>query len=70
MVRSEKIVDEEVGIIKSKDTLIVTYYSSLKCGASIKPYIHLKKWCYGNVMGYPFGIKVWLEAGNDNEMDE
>ena len=70
MVRSGRIVDEEVGIIKSKDTLIVTYCSSLKYGASNKPYIHLKKLCYGNVMGYPFVIKVWLEAGNDIEMDE
>ncbi len=62
--------DEVTGIIKSKDTLVVTYCSSLKCGASNKLYVHLKKLGYKNVLEYPFGIKGWLEAGNDIEMDE
>jgi len=62
--------DEVAGIIKSKDTLVVTYCSSLKCGASNKLYIHLKKLGYKNVLEYPFGIKGWLEVGNDIEMDE
>ena len=62
--------DEVTGIIKSKDALVVTYCSSLKCGASNKLYIHLKKLGYKNVLEYPFGIKGWLEVGNDIEMDE
>ncbi len=62
--------DEVAGSIKSKDTLVVTYCSSLKCGASNKLYIHLKKLGYKNVLEYPFGIKGWLEVGNDIEMDE
>ena len=62
--------DEVEKIIKSKDTLVVTYCSSLKCGASNKLYIHLKKLGYKNVLEYPFGIQTWLEAGNDIEMDE
>ena len=62
--------DEVAGIIKSKDALVVTYCSSLKCGASNKLYIHLKKLGYNNVLEYPFGIKGWLESGNNIEMDE
>ncbi len=57
-------------IIESKDTLVVTYCSNLKCGASNKLYIHLKKLGYKNVLEYPFGIQGWLEAGNDIDMDE
>ena len=62
--------DEVNGIIKSKDALVVTYCSSLKCGLSNKLYVHLKKLGYENILEYPFGIKGWLEAGNDIEMDE
>ncbi len=62
--------DEVAGIVESKDTLVVTYCSSLKCGASHKLYIHLKKLGYKNVLEYPFGIKGWLEVGNDIEMEE
>ena len=66
---NDKSTKEEVEkIIKAKDTLVVTYCSSLKCGASNKLYIHLKKLGYKNVLEYPFGIKGWLEAGNDIEM--
>jgi rhodanese-related sulfurtransferase len=62
--------EEVAGLIKSKDALVVTYCSSLQCGASNKLYIHLKKLGYKNVLEYPFGIKGWLEVGNDIEMDE
>jgi len=62
--------DEVEKIIKSKDTLVITYCSNLKCGASNKLYIHLKKLGYKNVLEYPFGMQGWLEAGNDIEMDE
>lgn len=62
--------DEVEKVIKSKETLVVTYCSNLKCGASNKLYIHLKKLGYKNVLEYPFGIQGWLEAGNDIEMAE
>lgn len=62
--------EEVAKIIKSKDTLVVTYCSNLKCPASNRLYIHLKKLGYKNVLEYPFGIQGWLEAGNDIEMDE
>ncbi len=62
--------DEVIGKIKSKDALVVTYCSSLKCVASNKLYIHLKKLGYKNGLEYPCGSQGWLEAGNDIEMDE
>ena len=68
---NDKSTREEVEkIIKTKDTLVVTYCSNLKCPASNRLYIHLKKLGYKNVLEYPFGIQGWLEAGNDIEMDE
>ena len=57
-------------IIATKETLVVTYCSNLKCPASNKLYIQLKKLGYKNVLEYPFGIQEWLESGNDIEMDE
>ncbi len=62
--------DEVNGLIKSKDALVVTYCVNLKCPASNNLYLHLKKLGYKNILEYPFGIKGWLEAGNDIEMDE
>ncbi len=62
--------DEVAKIIQTKNTLVVTYCSNLKCPASNRLYIHLKKLGYKNVLEYPFGIQGWLEAGNDIEMDE
>jgi rhodanese-related sulfurtransferase len=68
---NDKSTKEEVAkIIETKETLVVTYCSNLKCGASNKLYIHLKKLGYKNVLEYPFGIQEWLEVGNDIEMDE
>ncbi|MCP4268722.1 MAG: hypothetical protein GY777_24605 [Candidatus Brocadiaceae bacterium] len=68
---NDKSTKEEVGkVIKTKDTLAITYCSNLKCPASNKLYIHLKKLGYKNVLEYPFGIKCWLESGNDIEMAE
>ncbi len=68
---NDKSSKDEVGkVIKTKDTLVITYCSNLKCPASNKLYIHLKKLGYKNVLEYPFGIKSWLESGNDIEMAE
>jgi hypothetical protein len=57
-------------VIKTKDTLVITYCVNLKCPASKNLYIHLKKLGYKNVLEYPFGIERWLESGNDIEMAE
>ena len=62
--------DEVEKVIKTKGTLVITYCTNLKCPASNKLYIHLKKLGYKNVLEYPFGIQVWLEVGKDIEMDE
>ena len=68
---NDKSTKEEVEkIIKTKETLVVTYCSNLKCPASNRLYIHLKKLGYKNVLEYPFGIQDWLESGNDIEMNE
>lgn len=64
-LNSESSESEIMAMIPSKDTLVITYCSSLKCGASQKLYLHLKKLGYKNVLEYPFGIKGWLEAGHD-----
>ncbi|MFQ5715141.1 MAG: rhodanese-like domain-containing protein [Candidatus Scalinduaceae bacterium] len=60
--------DEVEKVIKTKDTLVITYCANLKCPASKNLYIHLKKLGYKNVLEYPFGIERWLESGNDIEM--
>ncbi len=66
---NDKSTKDEVGkIIETKDTLVIVYCANLKCPASNKLYIHLKKLGYKNVLEYPFGIERWLEAGNDIEM--
>ncbi len=62
--------DEVEKVIKNKDTLVIVYCANLKCPASNKLYIHLKKLGYKNVLEYPFGIEGWLESGNDIEMAE
>ena len=68
---NDKSTKEEIEkTIETKDTLVVTYCSNLKCPASNRLYIHLKKLGYKNVLEYPFGIQRWLETGNDIEMDE
>lgn len=62
--------DEVEKVIKTKDTLVVTYCANLKCPASKNLYIYLKTLGYKNVLEYPFGIEGWLESGNDIEMVE
>jgi rhodanese-related sulfurtransferase len=62
--------DEVAKVIKTKDTLVITYCANLKCPASKNLYIHLKKLGYKNVLEYPFGMECWLGSGNDIEMAE
>jgi rhodanese-related sulfurtransferase len=66
---NDKSTKDEVGkVIKTKDTLVITYCANLQCPLSNKLYIHLKKLGYKNILEYPFGIERWLETGNDIEM--
>lgn len=59
--------EEEVvkGTVSSKDDLIVTYCSNLKCQASHKLARHLAELGYRNVLIYSEGIAGWKEAGKD-----
>jgi len=50
--------------VKTKDGLVVTYCSNLKCKASRKLAEHLRKLGYRNVLEYSEGIAGWIEAGN------
>lgn len=50
--------------LPSKEALIVTYCSNLKCPASHKLYTHLQSLGYTNLIEYPEGIQGWVEAGN------
>jgi len=51
-------------VVKSKDQLVVTYCSNLKCGASRKLAGHLRSLGYRNVLEYSEGIAGWIKAGN------
>ena len=48
-----------------KDTLVVTYCSSVKCPASNKLATKLRSLGYANVLEYSEGIAGWTTAGND-----
>jgi rhodanese-related sulfurtransferase len=63
-LNSESKPEEIAKIIPSKDSLVVTYCSNLKCPASDMLYRHLKSLGYSNVIEYPEGIQGWKEAGN------
>ena len=52
-------------LLPSKDALVVTYCSNLKCGASRKLAKHLRSLGYENVLEYPEGIAGWIDAGQD-----
>jgi len=54
---------EIAAVVASKDTLVVTYCSNLKCPASNALAEHLIKLGYKNVLEYSAGIGGWVEAG-------
>jgi len=54
-------------IVPSKDSLIVTYCSNLKCPASKTLVQHLKELGYKNILEYPHGIEAWTQAGHVTE---
>lgn len=53
--------------LPDKNAEIVTYCSSVSCGASNKLASQLKQLGYTNVREYPEGIKGWMESGNRTE---
>jgi rhodanese-related sulfurtransferase len=54
---------EVAAAIPSKDQLVVTYCTNLKCPASRMLAAHLKKLGYRNVLELPQGIEGWAGAG-------
>lgn len=52
-------------VIPSKDTLIITYCSHMRCPLSheLAESLHEKGWT--NVIVYPYGLKGWETAGNE-----
>lgn len=63
-LNAESKPEEIAKVIPSKDSLVITYCSNLKCPASDMLYKHLKSLGYSNVIEYPEGIQGWKEAGN------
>jgi len=55
---------QAAALIKTKDALVVTYCSNLKCPASSYLAKRLKTLGYTNVIEYPHGIDGWAAAGN------
>jgi rhodanese-related sulfurtransferase len=56
--------EQAAAFIETKDTLVVTYCSNLKCPASSYLAKRLKALGYTNVIEYPHGIDGWAAAGN------
>ena len=54
---------QAAALIKSKDALVVTYCSNLKCPASRQLAQRLKTLGYTNVLEYHKGIEGWAAAG-------
>lgn len=63
-LNAESKAEEIAKIIPTKESLVVTYCSNLKCPASDMLYKHLKSLGYTNVIEYPEGIQGWKEAGH------
>ncbi|MFC1451976.1 rhodanese-like domain-containing protein [Verrucomicrobiota bacterium] len=57
--------EEVAAAIPSKDALVVTYCTNLKCPASSMLAGRLKELGYKNVLEYPHGIEGWAGAGNE-----
>lgn len=56
--------DQAAALVKTKETLVVTYCSNLKCPASGYLAKRLATLGYKNVVEYPNGIEGWAKAGN------
>ncbi|MBN1669447.1 MAG: rhodanese-like domain-containing protein [Kiritimatiellae bacterium] len=57
--------EEAERAIGSKDALVVTYCSNLKCPASEALFNRLRQLGYKNVVEYSFGIEGWAAAGHE-----
>ncbi len=55
--------EQAAALIESKETLVVTYCSNLKCPASRLLAKRLEELGYTNVIEYPHGIDGWAKAG-------
>jgi len=56
--------EEAAALISSKDALVVTYCTNLKCPASAQLAKRLKELGYKNIIEYPYGIEGWVAEGN------
>ncbi|MBF0500563.1 MAG: hypothetical protein HQM09_10560 [Candidatus Riflebacteria bacterium] len=56
--------EEAAKLIPTKGALVVAYCANLKCPASLKLAMHLKKLGYTNINKYSEGIEGWVKAGN------
>jgi rhodanese-related sulfurtransferase len=58
---------ETANVIPAKDSLVVTYCSSINCHWSGNLAKHLRSMGYTNVREYPAGIRGWKRAGRPTE---
>lgn len=65
MLTSDSSDEAIAAALPSKDALVVTYCSNLKCPASAKLAEKLVGLGYKNVVKYPEGLAGWVEAGHE-----
>ena len=59
--------EDAAKLIKSKDSLVVTYCANLQCPASAMLAKRLAELGYKNILAYPHGIAGWADSGNKVE---
>jgi rhodanese-related sulfurtransferase len=64
-LNAKSTAKEVAATIKTKETLVVTYCSNLKCPASNMLAKHLVELGYENVLEYSEGIAGWAAAGHE-----
>jgi rhodanese-related sulfurtransferase len=67
LLAPDATAEQAAAVIPSKDTLVVTYCSGVKCPASVKLAERLRSLGFSNVLEYRPGIAGWVEAGNKVE---
>ena len=56
--------EEQIGkVIDSKETLVVTYCTSIHCPLSMSLYKRLQECGYENLLEYPDGVAGWKAGG-------
>jgi rhodanese-related sulfurtransferase len=61
---ADATAEKAAALIPSKESLVVTYCSNLKCPASGMLAAALKKLGYENILEYSAGIEGWAKHGN------